>query len=209
MKKNFLATIAIAGNLFFGSAIADEYRMVRSFYSTDKAHDVGDLITVVIAESTRSSKSESLSTEKSMSNSALNPFRGSQGQDTNDVSDVSNFINQLATLNNIAINASSQFDGSGSGASSESFETEMTARVVDKLENGTMVIRGERKVKMRGESVSIVISGIIRKRDITRENKIDSTRIADASVFYETSGTVAKGSRPGFMWRLFQSINPF
>ena len=85
----------------------------------------------------------------------------------------------------------------------------MTARVVDKLENGTMVIRGERRVKMRGESVSIVISGVIRKRDITRENKIDSTRISDASIFYETSGTVAKGSRPGFMWRLFQYINPF
>lgn len=207
MNKKTLYFSILTISLFCTALATEKYSMVRKFYSTDKADAVGDLVTIVISESTQSSKSESLSTEKSMSNSAINPFSGDQGP--KDVGEVSELINQLTTLNNIAINSSSQFSGSGSGASSESFNTELTARVVDTLENGTLVIRGERRVKMRGESVTIVISGVIRKRDISRLNKIDSTRISDASVFYETSGTVANGSRPGIFWRLFQYINPF
>jgi flagellar L-ring protein precursor FlgH len=107
------------------------------------------------------------------------------------------------------IEASSKFEGDGSSNSHDSLESEFTVRVVDLLENGVMVVRGDRKVMIRQETVSMVVTGLVRTRDIDADNKVNSTRLADAHIYYETGGEVSRGTRPGYMWRIFQVLNPF
>ena len=71
------------------------------------------------------------------------------------------------------------------------------------------MIKGERRVKMKKEEVSIIMTGVIRKRDISQANTINSSLMSDAHIYYETAGDVTDGTQPGFLWRLIQFINPF
>jgi flagellar L-ring protein precursor FlgH len=106
------------------------------------------------------------------------------------------------------IEAASNFTGSGSTNSSETLSMNFTVRVVDILENGVLVIRGDRRIVMRNESISMVLTGLVRTKDISATNTVNSNRVADAHIYYETDGEVSRGSRPGYFWRLFQFLNP-
>ncbi|MDD3119233.1 MAG: flagellar basal body L-ring protein FlgH [Victivallales bacterium] len=112
-------------------------------------------------------------------------------------------------ITNYEIDATASFDGSGSANSADKLSMTITVRVVDKLENGVLVVRGDRRLQLRNENVSMVVTGLVRVRDIDSDNQVDSHRVADAQIFYETGGEVSRGSRPGYVWRIFQWLNPF
>lgn len=215
-----LAVFAAAGIPAFGTAFCDEPENVRlalNMYSNQRAHQVGDLITVVVSESTSSSKAEAISTDKDAVASASDPYFGTAA--SGGMGAISSaLINSRSSLplskaNSAGkiynVEASSTFKGTGSSSSSESLAVTFTARVVDILENGVMVIRGERKILMKNESVSLVITGLVRAKDIDSSNQISSTKVADAHIFYENEGEVTRGTKPGYVWRVFQYINPF
>ena len=77
-------------------------------------------------------------------------------------------LNDYATLKGLSISAGSSFDGSGNSSTSESLTAQITARVIDVMPNGNLVIKGERRVKMKQEEVHIVMTGMIRPDDISR-----------------------------------------
>ncbi len=214
------ALFAAAGIPAFGAAFGDEPENVRlalSMYSNQRAHQVGDLITVVVSESTSSSKAEALATGKKATASASDPYFGTAA--SGGIGALSSaIVNSRSSMPLSKPNAdgliysasaASNFSGTGSSSSSETLAVTFTARVVDVLENGVMVIRGERKILMKNESVSLVITGLVRAKDIDSANQISSTKVADAHIFYENEGDVSRGTRPGYGWRIFQYINPF
>ena len=215
-----LALLAAAGVPAFGIALCDEPENVRlalNMYSNQRAHQIGDLITVIVSESTSAAKAEALKTTKTATAAADAPFFGTAA--SGGVGALSSaLVNSRSSLplssTNSAgqiykVNATSTFTGSGSSSSSESLAVTFTARVVDLLDNGVMVVRGERKILMKNESVSLVITGLVRAKDIDSKNQINSANIADAHIFYENEGDVSRGTRPGYVWRVFQYINPF
>lgn len=212
-----MALFAAAGLPAFAAAFGDEPENVRlalNMYSNQRAHQVGDLITVVVSESTSSSKAEAISTSKDATASASDPYFGaatSGGLGSSIVNARNSMPLSKANSSGLIYNveAASAFTGKGSASSSEALSVTFTARVVDVLENGVMVIRGERKILIKNESVSLVITGLVRAKDIDSSNQVSSTKIADAHIFYENEGEVTRGTRPGYVWRIFQYINPF
>ena len=85
----------------------------------------------------------------------------------------------------------------------------MTARVVDLLANGNMIIEGNREVRVNAENQLITLTGIIRSRDISSENIILSTYIADARISYSGSGVLNDRQRPGWLSRILDKVWPF
>jgi flagellar L-ring protein precursor FlgH len=53
------------------------------------------------------------------------------------------------------------------------------------------------------------MSGIVRAADISPENRILSTRVADAKIRYIGKGEVARASRQGWLQRFFSKVSPF
>jgi len=187
-------------------AMEDELKMVSMMYDSGKARNIGDLVTVTISETSSSSKAESLSTDKTATKAAnAAPLSKNVEQDNQ----LFRLLNDYAALKGLSINSTSSFAGSGSSSTSETLSAQITARVVDVMKNGNLVIKGERRVKMKQEEVHIVMTGIIRVRDISKANLINSNKISDAHIYYETSGDVSDGAQPGILWRVFQFINPF
>ena len=191
----------------------DEIKLALNMYSNRRASQVGDLITISIREYFSSSKSETFNTEKKIKADAESPYLGQTVNATNMFQQLANNIKRLASNGNLPISeykiqGASNFKGSGSANSNENLQYKITARVVDVLDNGILVIRGDRRVVIRDESISVVVTGLVRNRDINNENIVLSDRLADAHVYYETDGEVSRGSRPGYFWRFFQFLNP-
>ena len=53
------------------------------------------------------------------------------------------------------------------------------------------------------------ISGLVRQADVTPENKVLSTRVADARIVYKGKGEIARASKQGWLQRFFSIISPF
>ncbi|MDD5434003.1 MAG: flagellar basal body L-ring protein FlgH, partial [Nitrospira sp.] len=100
-------------------------------------------------------------------------------------------------------------DGSGTTSRSSQLTAVMTAKVLDVLPNGNLVIDGKHEVSVNNETQIISISGIIRPEDIGPGNTILSTYIADAKITYSGSGVISDKQRVGWLVRVMDFIWPF
>ena len=77
--------------------------------------------------------------------------------------------------------------------------------IAEVLPNGSFVVRGEKWMKLNQGDEYIRIAGLIRPMDISADNTIDSTRIANARITYGGKGTMADSNRMGWLARFFVS----
>lgn len=217
-KYMILAAVLVAPVLGSGaSPDFDNLRFAKNLYSVDRARDIGDLLTVVISEKSTSQKDEKMSTDKmAKAQQAADGgwFGTPHSGAANMFQKLSNNFKRVANngnlpITNYEIDAMSKFTGTGTSSSTDKLDMTMTVRVVDKLENGVLVVRGDRRIVIRNENVNMVVTGLVRMRDLNADNSVDSSRVADAQIYYETNGEVTRGTRPGYVWRVFQWLNPF
>lgn len=94
----------------------------------------------------------------------------------------------------------------GQSARRERFQAEMSARVVELLPNGIARIEGIRKLMIDDHEQEVTVRGVIRTQDVTTANTIDSWRIADAELLYDSNE--ALGSDDSIWSKLFNLILP-
>ena len=189
-----------------GANPADEsggksWTMASHMYADRKARRIGDILTVTVQESATSAKSAQTSTKKSASAtgsaSLTLPMKGRT------------FSWGSSSVPAYDLASSSAFDGGGTTANSDSFIASISVTVRDVMPNGNMMIEGTRVVAIRDDRVTIVLSGMVRPEDIDSNNTILSTMIADASVRYSTTGTLANSQEKGFFFRVIDWLNIF
>ncbi len=166
------------------------------------ARAVGDLVTVIIEEQAETSRS-------AQSSSSRNTRMGGEMGVTYPTLDNLATPWTNAVIPSWTLDTSRSFEGSGATANSDKLETKIAARVTEVLPNGNLMIEGRRSMIVQDESVEIVLTGTVRQRDITGENTIESSRVADASIKYLSSGPIAKNQKRGLLTRLWNWINPF
>jgi flagellar L-ring protein precursor FlgH len=81
--------------------------------------------------------------------------------------------------------------------------------VIGVLPSGNLAISGSRQVIVNNETQLIVVSGVIRSRDISSENVVLSTFISDAKIAYSGSGIVNDQQRKGWLSNLLDVVSPF
>ena len=75
--------------------------------------------------------------------------------------------------------------------------------------NGTMLVRGQKALTLNRGDEFIQITGIVRPADISPDNRVPSTRVADAKIIYTGKGEIARASSQGWLQRFFTRISPF
>ena len=86
----------------------------------------------------------------------------------------------------------------------------MTARVVRVLPGGLLLIEGDKNLQVNSEQQAITVRGIIRTADITTNNTVASTQIADMEIRVNGKGIVGDAvRRPNFLYRLILGLLPF
>jgi flagellar L-ring protein precursor FlgH len=168
-----------------------------------KARLKGDTVTVVITETASASKSATTSTARTTALAAGVP--NFMGLETN-MTGISKWMDLSKLLN---ADTSSKYDGSGSTTRKENLNATITARVVDVLANGNLLIEGRRNVMVNHEDQIIMLEGTVRPKDISPDNVISSAQIADARITYSGKGIISDRQQPGWLMNIIDHVWPF
>ncbi len=178
----------------------------NSFFQDLRARNVGDTVTITISEKTSATKEATTSTSRVSSNDiAVKKLLGLPLK-----FGMSDFLGQgTAFKPEVASNYDSAFDGSGTTKRSGQFKASITARVVEVLRNGNLVIEGKKDTILNNEHQYLVLSGIIRPEDLSVNNSVDSNLISDARIEYSGRGVISDEQNPGWMMRILDNVWPF
>lgn len=167
-----------------------------------RAKRIGDLITIVLQESTTSSKSSSTTIDKSSSADVDSPvFFG-----TNPSLQTKGLIpsSSSLTLEN-SWDAGREFEGQTGSDQQNRLQGSITVTVSEVLPNGLLVVKGEKWLTLsRGEEF-LRISGLIRTEDINPDNTVLSTKVADARITYSGTGELADAEKMGWGSKILNS----
>lgn len=174
-----------------------------------RARHIGDVITVILQESTSASKSAKTTADKSQEAAIENPvFFGAHPQ-FNLPGAIPLDSNRDNTLEQ-KLSAKRNFEGEADSSQSNKLLGAITVTVADVLPNGNLVVRGEKWLTLNQGEEYIQISGIVRPQDINTNNSVLSTQIGDARITYSGKGALADSNSMGWLARFFNSpIWPF
>jgi flagellar L-ring protein precursor FlgH len=165
-----------------------------ALYEGYRARAVGDLLTIVLVEQISASKTAGSKTQREGAIQITPPTAG-----------------PLDFLNPNALKASggSQFNGNGNASQTSALGGEVSVTIAQLLGNGNALVKGEKKLTLSQGDEWVQFSGIVRLIDLDQQNRIASTRVADARIEYSGNGQVARSSREGWLQRFFNMITPF
>ncbi|MFE8069604.1 flagellar basal body L-ring protein FlgH [Marinobacteraceae bacterium S3BR75-40.1] len=162
-------------------------------YGDRKAINVGDILTVQLQEQTASSKTAATSITKDQQLDLENPT----------------FFGNNVTSGDLSLGASADmqrdFAGDAEADQSNSLQGNITVTVVDRLPNGILKIRGEKWLSLTNGDEYIRLTGLVRPEDISPNNEVVSTRIADARIGYGGTGDFDQANQMGWLARFFNS----
>ncbi len=165
-------------------------------FSDTKARRIGDIVTIQVSESSSAENSASTDTGRESSLSAgIQEFFGAEA----------------STLDKFKVEGGmeSEFEGSGSTTRSGNLEAFITARVVEVLPGGNLKVIGSREILVNNEKQLMTIYGVVRPRDISKDNVVLSSFVSDARIAYSGAGIVDDRQRPGWMANTLNTIWPF
>lgn len=109
----------------------------------------------------------------------------------------------------VQASTANQFRGEGDMQRQAQLQAQVSAVVLEILPNGVLRIEGSKIVSINAEEEIMVVSGLIRQRDITAENKVDSNRVANMRIDFYGHGTLSDSQGPGWGATIFNKIWPF
>ena len=160
----------------------------KSLYTDIKAHQIGDILTVVISENARASNKAKSTTKKSTS-ASVDGGPGVGGLDF------------FAPFGMSAENES-EFDGEGRTEKDGSLTARMTVKIIGINPNGDLTVEGHRVLDINNDQETLFLSGIVREKDISPDNTIYSYQIGNAEISYKGKGQSHDGARPGIFTRI-------
>ncbi|PCJ91458.1 MAG: flagellar basal body L-ring protein FlgH [Porticoccaceae bacterium] len=165
-----------------------------SLFEDVKARQVGDIVTVVLAEATNAAKSSDTSLDKSNSNLITNPLFAAGADGIGTDLDLG-----------FDLSSTSAFEGESESNQSNSLQGSIAVTVARVLPGGNLYIQGEKWIHINQGNEYIRLRGIIRPEDIGTNNTILSTKIADARISYGGTGAPAEVNMVGWLSRFFMS----
>jgi flagellar L-ring protein precursor FlgH len=160
-----------------------------------RAAQIGDIITILLVERTQASKSTSANTDRAGNIGLTPPSTGP--------------FSKLFSASDVGASGAQGFKGKGDAAQSNALSGEITVTIARVYNNGTMLVRGQKALTLNRGDEYVQISGLVRQADIGPDNRILSTRVADARITYTGKGEIARASRQGWLQRFFSMISPF
>ena len=163
-------------------------------FADPRARKVGDVVTVNIA----------------INDSATFGNTSGRSTDTSDQLGFNfNFNKEQRSDDTAGITSQSTSQGQGTIDRSEKIQVAVAAVVSDVLPNGNMIVSGSQEVRVNYELRLLTIAGIVRPRDISKNNTISYDKIAEARVSYGGRGRISEVQQPSWGQQIYDAIKPF
>ena len=157
-------------------------------FADKKARDVGDILTIIINESTTQTATKSRTNSKS-GNTNLSAGTG--------------IFHFLAAA---SASGSDNFQANGSANDTNRFSGQITVTVVEVLPNDNMIVEGTQSIWQNKDEHKITLRGIVRRADVTASNTVPSTKVADATLKFDGKGPLNAKQRQGILTQIFNFL---
>jgi flagellar L-ring protein precursor FlgH len=173
-------------------------RQSDSWFGKGRNFQVGDVITVLLNESTQAARSQVGTITRNSTNDMLSPGLAVLGNRLGGVMKGVDF--SKTDISN---------KGTGSADQTASLTGSVAVSVVEVMPNGNLVLRGEKQLALTEGSEVIQVAGIIRPDDVAPNNTVQSRRLANAQIAYRGSGDLANATRAGWGTSTLLKLWPF
>jgi len=158
--------------------------------SDPKARRLNDLVTVSVIENLSATGSADSNVDKSSSADVVIPG--------------TKIADQLARL--FPYSSETAHKGSGATTRSTQLSATVTARVVEVLPNGDLVIEGVREVDINGDRSLVILTGVVRQFDVQSGNVVSSARIGQLQIRSLSQGLIKDSLTPGWLIRALNKV---
>lgn len=164
-----------------------------------KAAGLGDLVFVDVIEASAASVASNAS--RSRDSGTLGGLVGAAG-----ALPVSGAAAAAGVIGGLGVR---KYEGKGSTDRTSNLRARIAARVVEVLPNGDLRIEAVKLVKINKEDETLMVSGIVRRRDVSSENAVPTTSVGDLRVILNGKGVASADNAPGWLFRFFDKVSPF
>jgi flagellar L-ring protein precursor FlgH len=173
-------------------------RQSDSWFGKGRNFQVGDVITVLLNESTQAARTQNANVSRESSNDVAP--KGLQ-----------NYGAGLGGLMGGLIMLGGKINNKGTGAADQqaSLSGSVAVSVVEVMPNGNLVLRGEKQLALTEGTEIIQVAGIIRPEDVAPNNTVQSRRLANAQIAYRGTGDLANAARAGWGTSTLMKLWPF
>jgi flagellar L-ring protein precursor FlgH len=162
-----------------------------------RARGLNDLITIRVIESIEGAGTADSALNKNSSASA-------------GVSQLFGVEKKLPSIvdptNLVGASADTKFKGGGTTTRTGQLTATITARVVEVLPNGDLVLEGAREIDINGDRQIVVLTGVARQGDIDQNNVVQSPQIGQLRIRYFGRGLIKDNLKPGWLLRIMNKI---
>ena len=181
-----------------------------SLFADKKDLQVGDIIQIVISEDLTSKSNNKRELTSTRDNSLGGGLLAATGTNTlgGTVGSAANKFNSNLGVN-FETNSSASDKGKVKTELDETFATTISAIIEETYQNGNYYIKGKKEMLIEGQRQEIIVSGVIRPYDITSDNSINSSQIADLKLLYDKDGTESDILETPWGLNVMRAIWPF
>lgn len=177
----------------------------RSFFKDQRAMKVGDILTVIV-EITDKATIDNKTARNRVSSKGLG-IEHLGGFETVIAKKLLPKDGDMTNL--VGFDSTTNTSGSGSVNRSEKLTTKIAAIVTQRLPNGNLVIEGRQEIRVNYEVREMMIAGVVRPEDISAQNRIHISKIAEARVSYGGRGHITDMQRPPVGHEALDILLPF
>ena len=186
LPKGQVARAGVSGGVFSADTV--------SLTSDARAFRVGDVVTVLLQETTQASKKAGTSFSKG-SSVTVDPLRA---------------LGKTYPKTAIGISADRSFQGDATSTQQNALTGAVTVLVQEVLPNGLLRVAGEKRLQLNQGEEFLRLAGYLRAADIDNDNQVSSLRVANARIAFSGQGTLAESNSPGWLTRFFTGpLMPF
>ncbi len=181
-----------------------------SLFADKKDLQVGDIIQIVINEDLTSKSNNKRELSSDRETSLGGGVFAATGNNTlgETTAGLANKANRNLGVN-FGTESSSADKGSVKTQFDETFETTISAIIEETYQNGNYYIKGKKEMLIEGQKQNVIISGVIRPYDISSDNSINSSQIANLKLLYEKDGTESDILETPWGTKIIRTIWPF
>ena len=179
LPKAQAARAGVGGGVFSADTV--------SLTSDARAFRVGDVVTVLLQETTQASKKAGTSFSKG-SSASVTPISA---------------LGKTFGRTGLEISGDRSFNGDATSTQQNALSGAITVLVQEVLPNGLLRVAGEKRLQLNQGEEYVRIKGYLRAADIDNENQVSSLRVANARIAYSGQGTLAEANTPGWLTRFF------
>ncbi len=205
MNKKIVSVLALTVFVFLpatrsqaGSIWAKRDKNMKQLYADDVARQIGDILTINIAEDSKVDNKSKRDMKKDTDRSTT--FDGKLG--------INHILPSIPGFS-MESESSNELKSKADYKDERKFEDQVSVVVMDILPNHNLIVMGTRSRNIAGDIQTIEVSGIVRPSDIAFDNTVKSEQIADFRIVTKNSGVSAPYTKPGWLGKIFDIIWPF